>query len=576
MSLINYFSVKDIRRPPRLMFWDVIVFIFMVVVFLWLTTAASDMVVSYEIGDPIEISLSPFSLPYYAMRTVLRMFIALFFSLLFAFVFGSMAAKNPSCEKVIIPAVDVLQSIPVIGFLEISFVWFLYAFKGSFLGPEVASIFAVFVSQVWNLILSYYQSLKTMPKDFDEVMHIYRLSGWQRFFRLEVPFAAPGLIWNSMLSLSAGWFFVVAGEAITIANHNVSLPGIGSYIATATEQGDYYAIYAAIGCLFVVIMLYDQLLFRPLNYWLISRNNPEVASRPSWILGVLSQSFIVYVVARLWEKASKRMHLHLPRRFVFRYEARALSYVLKWLYLALWFLFYGVLIYIVYDAANIIHAIPLAEIKLAMLLGAYTAARVFILVLLCCVIWFPVGIYLGLNARVSDIMQPVIQFLAAFPPNMLYPLFGSIIIYGGYNPDIWLSPLIILGTQWYILFNIIAGVRALPGDLLLMASSLNLSKWRYYQRVIIPGVLPSLMTGVVTAAGGAWNTSIVAEAVSWKGQDIYAQGLGAYIMKASRLAQGDKVCLGVVVMCFYVLLINKVVWMPLYNLISKRYGGNNA
>lgn len=566
MSLINYLSKKDIYQGQNSLFIDLLMLVFVMAGLTLLVNAASGMWESYDIGDTIVISLDPSYLPYYAARSVLRMFIALFFSLLCAFAIGSLAAKNVAAEKIIIPMIDVLQSIPVIGFLEVSFIWFVYGFKGSFIGPELASIFAVFVSQVWNLILSYYQSLKIMPKDLDEVMRIYRLSPWQRFFKLEVPFAAPGLIWNSMLSLSAGWFFVVAGEAITIAHHNVSLPGIGSYIATATQEGNYQAIYWAVACLFVVIMLYDQLIFRPLNYWLLMKNNPGTYVRPNWVWKIVRGSGLVrWIISKAKDCFSKVKGRKVSRRYSIRFPDYFFSTIG-------WGCFIWVMTWFAYHTYTLTY-FPLEEIKHAALLGGYTALRVFILVALCCVIWFPVGIFLGLNTRVADILQPIIQFLAAFPPNMLYPLVGSYVILKGYNPNIWLSPLIVMGTQWYILFNIIAGVRSLPEELLVMAKSLHLTRWGYYSKVIIPGVLPSLLTGIITAAGGAWNTSIIAEAVEWKGQVIYAKGIGAYIIQASLEAQSDKVLLGVVVMCVYVFLINRVVWVPLYQWVEKKYGG---
>lgn len=261
-----------------------------------------------------------------------------------------------------------------------------------------------------------------------------------------------------------------------------------------------------------------------------------------------------------------RVHVPLPK---LRHSIKLPAWISRWLGMACMI---SIIVLIVLNTYESLSIIEWEDVRLAMLLGAYTSLRVFILVFLCCVIWIPVGIYLGMNAKVAGIMQPIIQFLAAFPPNMLYPLVGSLVIARGYNPNIWLSPLIVLGTQWYILFNVIAGVRALPGDLLMMAKSLRLSRMSLYRKVVIPGILPSLLTGVITAAGGAWNTSIIAEMAEWKGQVVYAQGLGAFIMKASRGAQTDLVCLGVVVMCVYVFFINRVLWLPLYRYIERRYG----
>lgn len=566
MPLINFFSKKDTHGPDTSIIWEMLLFVLIVGLLLLLALTTTDMFMAYELGDPIIIDLSPSKLPYYAFRTVLRMFIALFLSLICAFIFGSLAAKNPVAEKIIIPSIDIMQSIPVIGFLELSFLYVIHLFKGSFIGPELISIFAVFVSQVWNLILSYYESLKMIPKELDEVMQIYKLSSWQRFFRLEIPHAAPGLIWNAMLSLSAGWFFVVAGEAITIANHNVSLPGIGSYIAVATQQGNYSAIYYAIFCLFVVIMIYDQLIFRPLNYWLVSRNQLE--SKSNWIYSLFSRSQVITWFLQSISRFGNFWGWFLPKRSRFKRSSRNRGYASWLLLIVLGYLLF-VLSQSIYSFSEITEW---SDVIHALILGSYTALRVFVLVFLCCVVWVPIGVFLGVNDRVAGFFQPVIQFLAAFPPNMLYPLVGSMIIVKGYNPNIWLSPLIILGTQWYILFNVIAGVRALPEDLLLMAKSLGLKGLSMYRKVIIPGILPSLLTGVITAFGGAWNTSIIAEVAEWQGDVVYCDGLGAYIMQASRNADTHLVCLGVVVMCLYVFLINRVLWLPLYRYIERRYG----
>ncbi len=567
MPIINFVSAKDVLNSSRSVLWDLGVFA-VVVGLLWiLAQSAADILSPYEIGDQVMIDLSPYRLPYYAFRTVLRMFIALGLSLICAFIFGGAAAKSASAERVILPMVDILQSIPVIGFLELYFIWLLMIFKGSFIGPEIASILTVFVSQVWNLILAFYQSLKTMPKNYDEMVQIYRFNFWQRFYRLEVPYAAPSLIWNSMLSLSAGWFFVVAGEAITISHHNVALPGIGAYIAKATTQGDFVAIYYALLCLFLVIMTYDQLIFRPLNYWLSSRGSDHV--QPNWVWRLAQNSRVIQVISKLGLYVINRLvtRSFKKRRYnVYGLISQKVRAVINMI-IVLPLMAY--LLYLVWDALPYLSLQMLIEV---LELGLYTSIRVMLLVFLCALVWTPVGIWLGLNEKWGNILQPVVQFLASFPPNMLYPLIGSIIIVQGYNPDIWLSPLMVLGTQWYVLFNVIAGVRGLPEHAVMLSNALGISRFVMLKRVLLPGILPSLITGMITAAGGAWNASIVAEALEWNGQRIYANGLGAYITKSSLEGASEHVFLGVVVMCLYVLLINRCVWMPLYRYVAQRYG----
>jgi NitT/TauT family transport system permease protein len=567
MPIINFVSAKDVLNSSRSILWDLGVFA-VVVGLLWiLAQSAADILSPYQIGDQVVIDLSPYRLPYYAFRTVLRMFIALGLSLICAFIFGGMAAKSPRAERIILPMVDVLQSIPVIGFLELYFIWLLMIFKGSFIGPEIASILTVFVSQVWNLILAFYQSLKTMPKNYDEMVKIYRFNFWQRFYRLEVPYAAPSLIWNSMLSLSAGWFFVVAGEAITISHHNVALPGIGAYIAKATTQGDFVAIYYALICLFLVIMTYDQLIFRPLNYWLSSRGSGQV--QPNWVWRLAQKSRVIKAISKLFLYVINRLvtRSFKKRRYnVYGLIGQKVRRVIGTI-ITLPVIVY--LLYLVWDALPYVSLPMLIEV---LELGLYTSVRVMLLVFLCALVWTPVGIWLGLNEKWGNILQPVVQFLASFPPNILYPLIGSIIIIKGYNPDIWLSPLMVLGTQWYVLFNVIAGVRGLPEHAVMLSNALGISRFVMLKRVLLPGILPSLITGMITAAGGAWNASIVAEALEWNGQRIYANGLGAYITKSSLDGSSEHVFLGVVIMCLYVLLINRCVWMPLYRYVAQRYG----
>jgi NitT/TauT family transport system permease protein len=513
------------------------------------------------------------------------MFLALIVSLLLTFVFGTWAAKSKRAERIIIPMIDVLQAVPILGFLPILVWFFIHLFQGSVLGPECACIFAIVTSQAWNLILSFYQRLSTIPHEYLETAAVFQLSAWQKFWRIEVPYAMPTLVWNMMLSLSAGWFFVVASEAISIANQTILLPGIGSYIAVAIKQGNQLAIWQAVFAMLGVIIIFDQLLLRPLSYWSVRFKaviTEEDQGVRSWVVSAFMHAKVLkggwkklcQVSVYLYRQAAlclskvplpsaARKHLLLPRaRFKNLY---VLETVIGFVVIT------SVLTVFVYAWIHwLMQIITYQELFKVVYYGAVTGLRVMILVLLCVLIWVPIGVWIGLRPRVASSIQPVIQFLSALPVNLFYPFIFILIIRHHLNVTIWSSPLIVLGMQWYILFNVISGAMNLDEDLKQAVASLGLglrARWYYF---ILPGILPELITGMITAAGGAWNASIVAEMVEWKGKVLPATGLGAYISHASSAGHFEQLALGVMVMCVYVLLINKILWQPLYHWVNRR------
>lgn len=577
MSIIRdkTFAKNEVTSWELPNYWDLLALLIVVGSILLVGLALGEMASKYTIGDIIPISLKPSSLPYYALRTVIRMLIALSFSMLFTLVFGAWAAKSERAERIIIPAIDVLQSVPVLGFLSIVGVYFISLFPGSLLGPECAAIFAIFTSQVWNMTLSFYQSCRTVPGELREAAAMFQLTKWQSFWRLDVPFAMPPLIWNVMMSMSASWFFVVASEAITAMNHKIVLPGIGSYISIANEQGDKTAVFYAIIAMLIVILLYDQLLFRPLNQWIERfkfEEDGEFASEP-WLVNFFNRTRIVRrftgIVSGLWDRF---VSLPLFPQSGWMVREKAIStrqriaqiiwavFVFSLLASCLWFLGW-------YAFENL----QRAEAIHVFYLGAVTGFRVMVLILLSSIVWVPVGVWIGLRPRWTQAVQPVIQILAAFPANLLYPLMVMLIVKYKLNPEIWTSPLIILGTQWYILFNVIAGTTNIPKSLKQAANNLQVKGWLWWKRLILPGVFPYFVTGAITAAGGAWNASIIAEAVSWKHTQIYATGLGAYITQYYLAADYPRMTLGIAVMCLYVIAINRIFWRPLYNMAEQRF-----
>jgi NitT/TauT family transport system permease protein len=394
---------------------------------------------------------------------------------------------------------------------------------------------------------------------------------------LEAPFAAPGLIWNAMISMSGAWFFVVASEAISVGKITVTLPGVGSYVATAIIQHDLRAVGWAVLTMALVILAYDQLLFRPLVAWAEKfRLEPAPSDEPepsSWVLDFLQRTDLA---RRVWRPVQAflgmlaSLRLGRPIEMSPNITKAWSSRWADWIWYAL--LAVAGLLAAWRAVAFIAGGVPMAEVGWSLLLGLFTLTRVAVLTILASVIWLPLGVWIGLRPRWAAAMQPVTQFLAAFPANILYPLAVAIVVRWRLLPDIWLSPLMILGAQWYILFNVIAGARMFPADLLEAAASMRIKGWTWWRKVILPGILPSYVTGAVTAAGGAWNAAIVAEAADWGHTRVEAHGLGAYIADATAAGDLRRVVLGVAVMAVYVVLFNRLFWDPLFSAAAKRLG----
>jgi NitT/TauT family transport system permease protein len=530
-----------------------------------------DLLQPIEALEQVQISLDPTSLPEYAARTTLRMLAAMLLSLLFTFTYATVAAKSRRAEVVLIPILDILQSVPILGFISITIVFFMSLAPGLVLGAEFAAIFAIFTSQAWNMAFSFYQSLRTVPEELIEAARCFHFSPWMRFWRVEVPFAMPALVWNMMMSMSGGWFFVVASEAITVGNTTVTLPGIGSYIAAAIAQRDTAAIGWAIGAMLVVILLYDQLLFRPLVAWADRfrfEQEPGVEPPRSWVLTALRRSGLVarlvtpFAAAWRW---SHRLSLAGARRRAFEIPARWRDGA--WLALII-----GLSVFALWNVWRFIQEdVTLTEVATAFGLGALTFARVVILIALASLVWVPIGVWVGMRPAIARLVQPFAQFMAAFPANVLFPLAVWWIVTFHLNPDVWLSPLMVLGTQWYILFNVIAGASALPSDLRLASDNLGVRGWLWWRKVALPGVFPYYLTGAITASGGSWNASIVAEVASWGDQRLQAQGLGAYIAQATEAGNFHHIVLGIAVMSLFVVALNRALWRPLYRYAERRY-----
>lgn len=555
--------------------WDLVALPLVLLVLWVLAFGGSQMSLPYNIGDPLPMSLDPSNLPYYLLRSGMRMAIGMVVSLTFTLVYATLAAKSKYAEKILVPILDVLQSIPILGFLSITVTGFIAMFPGDLLGVECAAVFAIFTSQAWNMTFSLYQSLRTVPHDLQEAADMFHLSAWQRFIRLELPFAAPPLIWNMMMSVSGGWFFVVASEAITVSGQTIMLPGIGSYISMAIQAKDLAAIGWAILAMLGGILIYDQLLFRPLVAWADKfkfESLPGEEIPTSRLLDVMQRtrllSYLASAPTALWEWSLplfRRRSDHLGNPVVHRHQ-------FGWFDKA-WNTFLAlVAAYALIRVAEFVKTeVGWDEVFHVFLLGLATAVRVIVLIALASLVWVPVGVWVGMRPKMAQMAQPIAQFLAAFPANLMFPVAVILILKFDASVEIWTSPLMILGTQWYILFNVIAGATAIPTDLKDAAGNFGLSGWLRWKRLILPAIFPSYVTGAITASGGSWNASIVSELVSWGDTTLQATGIGSYIADATAKGDFPRISLGICVMCLYVMLFNRQLWRRLYRLAEERW-----
>jgi NitT/TauT family transport system permease protein len=518
------------------------------------------------------VNLSPWHLPYYAARSLLRMFAALGASLVFTLVVATWAAKSTRAARLILTALDILQSVPVLGFLSATVTFFVALVPGHVLGLELASIFAIFVSQVWNLTFAFYHVLITLPREQAEALRLYGVSAWQRFTHFELPGGIIPIVWNAMLSFGSSWFFLAASEAITVLNQDLLLPGVGSFMALAARAADVEALGWAMLTMVVLILVVNAAFWRPLVAWAekFKVEESSAAERPtSRILDVLRRSRLLSwfeawlarldeAMDRVWRRAFQSSHTK-PR--VQRIGDRALTAVL-WAMISL---------LVLRGAAFLVAEATWHEVTWVLALGMLTLLRVIIVVAVAALVWTPIGTWIGMNPRVARFAQPVVQVLASFPANFLFPLFTVLFVRFGLSLEWGGALLMALGAQWYILFNTIAGAMAIPNDLREMTQDLDVRGVARWRALILPAIFPAWVTGALTAAGGAWNASIVAEVVAWGDTRLTATGLGAYITDATRAGDWPRIVLGVAVMSAYVVAVNRLVWRRLERLAAVRY-----
>jgi len=536
------------------------------------------MLVHFDPADKLAIDSSPSMIPYYAGRTLLRMWIAFAFSLFFAITAGYVAAKSRRARAFILPALDILQSVPVLGFLSATVAGFMALFPGSLMGVECAAIFAIFTGQVWNMAFGFYHSMVTVPIDMQEAATTYRLTQWQRFRTVELPVSAHSLIWNSMMSFGGGWFFVVQSEAISVMNKNIKLPGLGSYMAQAIERGDNTAALWAVVAMLVLILVSDQLVWRPLLAWAdkFKIELTESSAAPtSWVYDFLRSAYIFsWLHIMVWQpladfaarRARKTETNMVPARIVRRlWLHRGLTVlVCSWL---LFEAMRGLL-----AAVDALHGTLTWNIFGHIVwLGFLTLLRVLAMTVIATLIWTPIGVWIGSKPHIARFAQPLAQIGASFPVNMTFPLIVGLFVAAHVSMN-WGSILLIaMGTQWYILFNVIAGAMAIPNDLKEAARTYGLSRWNLWRTLILPAIFPFWVTGACTAAGGAWNASIVAEMATWGDITLKADGLGAYISSVTQSGDTPLIITSIGVMSLFVVLMNKFVWRRLYAYAERRF-----
>jgi NitT/TauT family transport system permease protein len=523
----------------------------------------------------VEISRSPWALPVYAGYSLLRIGAAYTLSLAFTLVYGYIAAYNAKAERYMIPLLDVLQSIPVLSFLPGVMLAMVALFPERQLGVEFGSILLIFTGQVWNMAFSFYASLKSIPREMQEAAKIYRFSWWQRFTQVELPFAAIGLVWNSMMSVAGGWFFLMACEMFVLGKRDFRLPGLGSYLQTAASTGDTSAILWGIATMVAVIVLLDQLVWRPVIAWAEKFKVEQVESTDvptSWVLDLLRQS---RGMAQLREKAVRPIRERLLAHFArLQHVEHSSGKARTWKIWSGRIVAVMALILVCYGAMRAVRTLAgLNHHELGQLLAGTGATflRVNVALLLGTVWTIPAGVAIGFHPKLARVAQPLVQIAASVPATALFPVVLLLLIRIGGGLGVGSIALLLLGTQWYILFNVIAGAMAIPSDLKEATGVFRITGWKRWRKLILPGIFPYLVTGLITASGGAWNASIVAEYFHFGGQTVSTLGLGSTISQATDSGNLDLLVAATVAMAATVVTINRLVWRRLYRLAESRF-----
>jgi len=563
-------ATATLRRSPQFSWVDAIVLLTLAAVIFGIGRTAQQW--TGALRPAVEIDLSIRALPKYTLLSLSRGLVAYVLSLLFSLAYGYWAAKDRIAERVLIPILDVLQSIPVLGFLPGVVLALVAAFPRSNIGLELAAILLIFTGQAWNMTFSFYHSVRSIPNDQQEVATIYRFTAWERFRWVELPFSTIGLVWNSMMSMAGGWFFLMISEAFVLGDNDFRLPGLGSYMSVAVARGDTGAMLYAIVAMTAMIVLLDQLLWRPVVVWAEKFRVEEggaAHAQSSWFLSWLRRSQLIGSLVERLKQPSSRDHSR-QQRAIRSGPARSRKLgktvsILLLLALLLGSLLGG------YRLFELLRLVSIAQWKQTVFSGLFTLGRVLLATALGTVWTVPVGLAIGLSPRLSQLLQPVIQLLASFPAPMLFPAVTAILAAAGVSLGWGSVVLMLLGTQWYVLFNVIAGAMAVPADLREAAISYHFRRSERLWKLYLPAIFPYLITGWITAAGGAWNASIVSEYVTFNRQVLSTWGLGAQISQAAAAGNFPLLSASVVVMSAMVVAFNRLVWKRFNMLAETRF-----
>ena len=522
----------------------------------------------------IEISRDPTKLPMYAAYSLLRIAVAYVLSLAFTLVYGYVAAYNPKAERIMIPLLDILQSIPVLSFLPGVMLAMVALFPHHQIGVEMGAILLIFTGQVWNMAFSFYSSLKSIPRDMREAAKIYRFNWYQRFTQFELPYAAIGLVWNSMMSVAGGWFFLMACEMFMLGARDFRLPGLGSYLQTAASAGDTQAIFWGLGVMILVIVLLDQIVWRPVIAWAEKFKMEQVESADvphSWFLNVIQGSRgLIRLRKRVIRPLQERLAMHFVRQHDSAEDAAPVPWKV-WTGRAIAAIVVLAVLYAVTKAIAMLTGLDGSEYRELLTGAGATFLRVVAALVIGAAWTIPAGVAIGFNPKLARIAQPLAQIAASVPATALFPIVLLVLIRIGGGLGLGSIVLLLLGTQWYILFNVIAGAMAIPTDLKEASDLFKFNRAQRWRKLILPGIFPYLITGMVTASGGAWNASIVAEYFRLKDKTFTTVGLGATISRASDAGNFDLLLASTIVMAIVVVTVNRLVWRRMYRLAATRY-----
>ena len=567
---------RKVEFRPGWDYRDIFLLLALLTIIFGIISTAAKFSGSYDYKLQIETSLKV--LPAYTAQTLLRMAAAYCFSLVFTLVYAYIAYRSKLASLVLIPLLDILQSIPVLSFLPGVVLALIAIFPGQRIGVEIASILLIFTGMTWNMTFSFYQSLSNIPKELLEAARVYRLNLWQQFWTLELPSGVLGLVWNSVMSVAGGWFFLIAIESFKLGAKKFQLPGLGSYLGTAANNGNFGAIGWGLLVLIGVIVVIDFFVWRPLIAWAekFKLETVEAQNTPqSVVLDFLRRSPTLRILnTRFW----KPLGTAINRGMVYSFSPHTLpqrprqrSQVVQWLN---WLFLSGVTFIVLWgtwEAALLLKVLSWAEWQEVVTGAILTALRVLTALVLSLAWTVPVGVTIGRNPRLAQILQPLVQIAASIPATALFPvlLLGLTQVGGGLQ--IGSIVLMMLGTMWYVLFNVIAGAQSIPSDLFEVARIYKLSRLQRWKTVILPGIFPYLITGIITAVGGAWNASIVSEYIDFKGRVVETSGLGATISQATATGNFPLLLAATAVMSLMVVLTNRLVWRPLYRLAQEKY-----